>query len=85
MAYNITLKDSAQKELEKIQKSIRVKIISAINELAENPRPTGCKKLVNFNNHYRVRVGEYRVIYKIFDTQDAIDVIKVGHRKDVYR
>lgn len=85
MAYRITLKASAQKELEKIQKALREKIIVAINGLAEEPRPTGCKKLVNFDNHFRIRVGEYRIIYKIFDKELIVDVIKVGHRKDVYR
>ena len=85
MAYKITLKASAQKELEKIQKAARVKLITAISELAENPRPVGCKKLVNFDNHYRIRVGEYRCIYKILDNELIIEVIKVGHRKDVYR
>ena len=43
------------------------------------------KKMVNFDNHYRIRVGDYRVIYKIFDAELIVDVIKVGHRKDVYR
>ena len=85
MAYKITIKASAQKELEKIQKPFRIKIISAISELADNPRPPGCKKLVNFDNHYRIRVGEYRCIYKIIDNQLIVDVIKVAHRKDVYR
>ena len=85
MAYKITIKASAQKELEKIQKPFHIKIISAISELAENPRPSGCKKLVNFDNHYRIRVGEYRCIYKIIDNELIVDVIKVAHRKDVYR
>ena len=84
MAYKITLKASAQKELERIQKAMRIKIIEAISHLAENPRPSGCKKLVNFDNHYRIRVGQYRCIYKIVDQELFVEVVKVGHRKNVY-
>ena len=85
MTYRITIKASAQKELAKIQKATRVTIISAINSLAESPRPLGCKKLVNFDNHFRIRVGDYRVIYKVFDNELVVEVVKVGNRKDVYR
>jgi mRNA interferase RelE/StbE len=85
MAYKITVKASARKELEKIQKANRETLVNAINSLAENPRPPGCKKLVNFDNHYRIRVGDYRVIYKIYDNELIVEVVKVGNRKDVYR
>jgi mRNA interferase RelE/StbE len=85
MAYKITIKTVAQKELEKIQKSFRERIINAIGNLAENPRPAGCKKLVNFDSHYRIRVADYRVIYKISDNELLIEVVKVANRKDVYR
>ena len=59
MAYKITIKASAGKELERIQKPLRIRIITAINNLAENPRPVGYKKLVNFENHFRIRVSDY--------------------------
>lgn len=85
MEYKITIKASAKKELEKIPKVIRVHLIDAINNLAANPRPSGCKKLVNFDNSFRIRHGDYRIIYKISDNELAIAIIKVGNRKDVYK
>ena len=85
MPYKITIKPAAQKELEKIQKPDRVKIIAAISELGQDPRPPGCKKLLNFENHYRIRTGNYRVIYSILDKELIVEVVKVGDRKDIYR
>jgi mRNA interferase RelE/StbE len=85
MAYTIIIKPSARKELEKIQKDVRQKLIASISSLAENPRPAGCKKLINFDNHYRIREGVYRIIYGISDRQLIVEVVKVGNRKDVYR
>ena len=58
-------------------------IKQAILNLAENPRPNGCKKLVG-RDGYRIRIGNYRVIYEIFDAELLVDVIAVGHRKDIY-
>jgi mRNA interferase RelE/StbE len=66
--YKITFKDSASKELQRLSKSVITKIVSAINELSENPRPSGVKKLKDSNeNLYRIRVGDYRIIYVIDD------------------
>jgi mRNA interferase RelE/StbE len=54
-------------------------------DLVNNPRPDGCKKLVGLDNIYRIRVGLYRIVYRIEDEILYIEVIKIGHRKDVYR
>ena len=83
--YKILIKKSALKELENVPKIFRVKIISKIDELAIDPRPSGVRKLENALDTYRVRAGNYRIIYKIEDDQLLIEVIKVADRKDAYR
>ena len=83
--YKVSIKRSAVKEIESIpQKKERQRIIRCIGQLAEDPRPPGSKKLSG-NDKYRVRQGSYRIIYSIEDNELIIVVVKVGHRKDVYR
>ena len=83
MAYCITLKKQAIKALEKINEPYYSNIKDAIYSLADNPRPQGCKKLKG-RDGYRIRVADYRIIYDIFDDVLLIDVINLGHRKDIY-
>ncbi len=83
MIYDVNLSKSAEKELYKLPKSYYLKIRNAIDNLAENPRPIACLKLTNKGNQYRIRVGVYRIIYSIFDEQLVIDIIAIGHRKDI--
>ena len=83
--YRVSIKRSAVKEIETIpQKKERQRIIRRIGQLAKDPRPPGSKKLSG-NDRYRVRQGFYRIVYSIEDTELVIVVVKVGHRKDVYR
>jgi mRNA interferase RelE/StbE len=82
-SYNITISKSAQKQLDKLQDDIADRIISSIYDLANDPRPNGCKKLKG-REAYRIRVGNYRIIYEIFDNVLLIDIIALGHRKDIY-
>jgi len=81
--YKITISKTAQKQLDKLQDNIANRLIEAIYSLAEDPRPAGCKKLKG-RDGYRVREGNYRIIYNIFDNILLIDVIALGHRKDIY-
>jgi mRNA interferase RelE/StbE len=81
--YNITLSKTAQKQLDKLSDNIADPILEAIAVLANNPRPNGCKKLKG-RDGYRIRQGDYRIIYDIFDNTLTIDVVTVAHRKDVY-
>lgn len=81
--YTIVLTKKAQKQLDSLPESMINSIISAISELEDNPRPSGCKKLKG-RDGYRIRVGNYRIIYEVFDNKLLIDVIAVGHRKDIY-
>lgn len=84
-AYFIEIKRSAQKELSQLPKPVAEKIVTQIRGLADNPRPNGCKKLVGTEHSYRIRVSDYRVVYSIFDQRLIIQVVKIGHRKDVYQ
>jgi mRNA interferase RelE/StbE len=82
--YTILIERSAQKDLSKIPQHNRDSIISEIRNLSINPRPQGSKKLVN-RDAWRIRVGDYRIIYEINDEKLIILVVALGHRKDIYR
>lgn len=83
-SYKIVIKRSAAKEIEDIPKAHRKRIVSRIQELSREPRPGGVKKLSG-EEKYRVRQGDYRILYRIEDSVVAVTVVKVGKRKDVYR
>ncbi len=83
MTYNVTLRKRAIKALENINEPYYSHIKEAIYRLADNPRPSGYKKLKG-RDGYRIRVANYRIIYEIFDDILLVDVIDIGHRKDVY-
>ena len=85
MKYAINYKRSASEELLQLPANIAHKVKDTINSLAENPRPKGCKKLKGSVNDYRIRIRNYRVIYTITDTLLIVVIIKIAHRKDVYR
>ncbi|MDA3798719.1 MAG: type II toxin-antitoxin system RelE/ParE family toxin [Kiritimatiellae bacterium] len=83
--FEIQWKKSAQRELRKLDASVVPRIIQAVQELENNPKPKGCRKLKGSEYSYRIRIGNYRVIYEIFETQVVIEIVRVRHRKDVYR
>jgi mRNA interferase RelE/StbE len=82
--YQIQFSKSAEKEIEKLSAIIVEKVVIAIQSLSQNPRPIGYKKLKGFKDLYRIRIGDYRVIYRIEDDILIIEVLKVGHRRYVY-
>jgi len=82
--YKIRIKKSAEKELSKIPEKELLKILDKIKSLSNDPYPTGSIKLTN-QEKYRVRVGNYRILYQIEDNILTVFVVKVGHRKDIYR
>ena len=82
--YSIVLSKKAQKQLDKFSDSIAFPILEQIAQLEINPRPEGVKKLKGSSDAYRIRIGNYRVIYEIVDNLLIIDVITIAHRKDVY-
>ncbi len=84
-SFRIIWKHSAEKELRKIDKQFIPSIISAIEKLSTNPFPNGAKKLFGTENHFRFRIDDYRVIYSVFQNELIIEIVRVGHRKEVYR
>lgn len=83
--YEVQLVVSARRELLKLPARIRVRLADAIRALAADPRPPGCKKLAGSAEYFRIRVGDYRILYEVRDREVVVLVIKVGHRRDVYR
>ena len=83
-AYKIFFKNSVEKDFKVIPKNDLLKIIERIETLAEDPRPPGCEKLTG-QQKYRLRQGRYRILYSIQDDELTVWVVKVGHRKDIYR
>jgi len=82
--YKIFFKSSVEKDLRGIPRADLKKILSKIAKLAHNPRPHGCEKLAG-HDRYRIRQGNYRVVYSIKDDELVVWVFRVAHRKDVYR
>lgn len=82
--YTVVLTRSAEKELYNLPKSVIEKIIIALKLLEEEPRPAGCKKLKGYKNLWRIRIGNYRVIYAIEEVVLLVDVREIGDRKDIY-
>jgi len=83
--YSISFARSARKELERLSHDVADRILAKVETLAENPRPAGVIKLHGQENLWRVRIGDYRVIYSIDDLSKAVDVSVIRHRRDVYR
>jgi mRNA interferase RelE/StbE len=83
--YKIQWKRSAKKELKKLDKQVILRILQAVESLAEDPLQSASKKLVGSDSIYRLRVGDYRIIYSLKSSVLTIEIIKVGHRKEVYR
>jgi len=82
--YRVTFARSARRELERLDAGIVARIWPKIENLAANPRPHGCTKLVGVTSLWRIRIGDYRVIYSIDDPTRAVDVIAVRHRREAY-
>ncbi len=85
MAYQIEIAPAARRQIKKLPKAAQVVVIKRLEALAERPRPPGCKKLSGEENLYRVRTGDYRIVYQVEDDRLVVVVVRVGDRKDVYR
>jgi mRNA interferase RelE/StbE len=84
--YTIQFQKKASKQLENLARQpIYLRLRDVIDELEDNPRPRGCKKMKGHDEQYRIRVGEFRIIYDVDDSVRIIDIIKLGDRKDVYQ
>ena len=83
-SYRIVIKKSAAKEIERIEKLDRIRIVEKISSLASDPHPAGSKKLSG-QNKYRIRQGNYRILYQVINEALVINVVKVGHRRYIYK
>jgi mRNA interferase RelE/StbE len=83
-SYRLLIKPAAIKELEALPFKDRRRVVTRLRGLAAEPRPAGCEKLSG-HELYRVRQGNYRILYEVLDHDGTVTVIKIGHRRDVYR
>jgi mRNA interferase RelE/StbE len=83
--YRVTLRASAEKELRALATKAIARIVPRLERLASVPRPPGCKKLKGGDNEWRIRVGDYRIVYVIDDTAKIVDVTHIAHRREVYQ
>jgi len=85
MAYTVIVLRPARKALEELDDTTYRRVQSAIDQLSENPRPHGCEKMAGEKDHWRIRIGKYRVVYNVEDGRLLVLVIRVAHRREVYR
>ena len=85
MAYRLEFTPGADRQFRKLPKQVQARLRPHIDALAQNPRPLGVEKLTGEDNAYRLRVGDYRILYEVHDKVLLVLVVKVGHRRDVYR
>ncbi len=83
-SYRVSLAASAEKELSGLPSKVIARIMPRIESLAASPRPPGCKKLKGGDNEWRIRAGDYRIVYEIDDNAKAVDVTPIAHRREVY-
>jgi mRNA interferase RelE/StbE len=83
--YEVFLESAAERDLKRLPADIFHRIIPRIRTLTENPRPPGCRKLTGSENDWRIRIGDYRVIYEIDEDERAVRVFRIRHRREAYR
>ena len=84
-AYSIEIGRSAEKQYKKLPRSDQKRLARAMLALARDPYPKGSRKLSGYSDVYRIRVGRYRILYSVSASQLIVLIVKIGHRKDVYR
>jgi mRNA interferase RelE/StbE len=85
MEYDVIIKPSAEKQLDKLAKATRIRVLDKLEDLRHDPRPEGAVKLKRADDLWRIRIGDYRVIYQILDDRLLVIVVRVSHRKDAYK
>ena len=83
-SYSVEVKPSARKELEGLPDTVLVRVVRKIEALGHSPRPTGCKKLKGYKDQWRIRAGDWRVVYIIDDAAKLISITRIAHRREVY-
>jgi len=82
--YEVLLERRAERDLKKVSQETFYRIIPKIKALSENPKPAGCRKITGSKNDWRIRIGDYRIIYEIDEKEKAVKVMRVRHRREVY-
>jgi mRNA interferase RelE/StbE len=83
--HEVLLSSQAQRDLRRLPPEVFERAVAAIQSLARTPRPAGCRKIVGSRNDWRLRVGDYRVVYEVDDAERVVRVMYVRHRRDAYR
>lgn len=84
MKYRIELTSAASRQVRKLPHPFRQRVVAAIADLSDDPRPYGARKLVGEDTAWRIRVGVYRVIYDVFDTELTVTIVRAAHRREAY-
>ena len=85
MSYLVRVKESVEKAIRKLDRPSRRRVWAAIGELADDPRRAGCVKMAGERDLWRRRVGDYRIVYQIYNAELVVLIVRVGHRREVYR
>jgi len=85
VAYRVELAPLARKQLADLDRAMRARVVAKLEDLSDNPRPPGCKKLKGEDNLWRIRVGDYRVVFAIYDDVLFVLVARIAHRRESYR
>lgn len=83
--YQVVVERSAEKDLRRLAPDVRIRVITAVTALAKNPRPAGSRKLAGREHDWRIRVGDYRIIYEIADEILVLRINRIRHRREAYR
>ncbi len=84
MPYRVIVKPSADRQLKRLPLAVATRLVAAMTALEDDPRPKGCKKLAGMDA-WRIRVADYRIVYEIHEREIVILVLRIAHRKDIYR
>ena len=85
LVYKVFLEKRAEREIKKLPAEIFYRITPKLKTLSENPKPPGCRKITGAKSDWRIRIGDYRIIYEIDEQEKAVKVMRIRHRRDVYR
>jgi mRNA interferase RelE/StbE len=83
--YEVVLERRAERDLKKLPAEVFNRLIPSIKALSENPKPSGCRKITGSENDWRIRIGDYRIIYEIDEEATTVKVMRIRHRREVYR
>lgn len=83
--HEVVLERAAEKDLKRLPKEIHARVVLALRALSENPRPVGCRKLEGSKSDWRIRVGDYRIVFEVDDPGGVVQIMRIRHRSEAYR